>query len=251
MPNKQRTKKGENAISSIIRTSRDSIVKTVKDRYTGKRAPLNIAKDIKTIMSLMNTENKHVDTVATAQTVHNTSSLVYGIGTVAQGSADNQRTGDSIKVDSIDLLFDFIYSSGTPATSATQDQMFNWYLVRYLKTPSSSGTVAFNISEFLNQDGNSNYTPISLPNTDTNENFQVMSSGQVSIMLPYLPTVSSNVHKVVEVSHKCSFHQTYSGSASTTIVDNMTFLVFTAISPLNTGGLSSVTVSARMWYIDN
>ncbi len=253
MPRSRRSKTviGQSAISRFVRNGTNQAVAAVKERYTGKAAGANIAKDIKTIMSLMNTENKQVYTLATAQSVGSGAALVYGIGTVAQGTASNQRTGDSIKINRIDLNLKFIYSSGTQATSNQATQVFNWYLIRYLKTPATSGTTAFAISEFLNTDGDGLYTPLSFPNPDTNQNFQLMSSGSVELNLNLVPATSDAVSKVVSVSHPCSFHQDYSGAASTTITENMTFLVFTALNAANAGGVSQVVVNAAMWYIDN
>jgi len=246
-----KTLSGDNAINRIIRFSRDQVVKTVKDRYTGKKAGANIARDMKTILSLVNTEQKQVYTLAVTQTVTNIAPLVYGIGTMAQGTASNQRTGDSVKITRIDLAIAFSFSTGTAATSFIQTQTFNWYLVRYLKTPSSGGTASFAITEFLNIDGNSRSTPLSFPNPDTNENFQLMGSGQVDIDLQYVPATDCAKSKVVTISHDCSFHQSYNGAGSSTITDNMVYLVFTAYSGANTGGASGVTVNAAMWYIDN
>ena len=201
------------------------------------------------IKSLLNVEDKQVYTLATAQTVTNTSSLVYGIGTVAQGSASNQRTGDSIKINRIDLNLQFAYSCGTATIG--YNQIFNWYLVKFNKTPSTSGTTAFAIADFLNQDGNGNVTPLSFPNSDTNQDFTVLESGQVKVSVPYFVAANASASQIVTISKPCSYHQIYSGSASTTITDNMTFLVFTASAGINTGGTSTVTVSAAMWYIDN
>ncbi len=250
----KRTVKGNSAMSRIIKQSKDQVISSVKKRYTTKKGDINpamIAKDFKTVLSLLNTEAKHVDTVATYQQVHTTASLVYGIGTVAQGSADNQRTGDSIKINKIDLNLQFVFSTGTVATTSIQNQEFNWYLVRYLKTPASSGTTAFSISEFLNQDSAGNYTNMSLPNTDTNQNFLVMASGTKKIDLQFNTTSPTTYNTMECVSHNCSFHQDYSGSAATTITDGMLFLVFTGLASLNTGGVSGVLVSSRVWYIDN
>ncbi len=246
-----RTVTGSNAIARIARFSKDQVVGAVKARYTGPAAGANIARDMKTILSLVNTEDKQVYTLATTQAVQSTGSLVYGLGTMAQGTGGGQRIGDSIKINRIDLILNFSFASGTAATAAQANQTFNWYLVRYLKTPSSSGTVAFNISEFLNQDANGNYSVLSFPNTDTNENFQIMASGQQRIDLDVIPASSCTKSAVVTVSHPCSFHQDYTGSAATTIVNNMVFLVCTGLTTANTGGSSGVAIQSCMWFIDN
>jgi hypothetical protein len=235
----------------MVRHSTDQVVKAVKSRYTGKGAGMNIATDMKALMSLMNTEEKHIDTIQTAVSVVNSGSQIIGLGTMAQGTTSSTRTGDSIKVIRIDLLMAFTFSSGTTATSTVGQQTFNWYLVRYLKTPSTSGTSSFGIAEFLNQDPGNTYTPLSLTNTDTNQNFQLMGSGQVNIQLQAIPATTFQVTKVVELSHPCSFHQDYSGASASTITNNMVFLVVTALNASNTGGTSTVQFSERMMYVDN
>jgi hypothetical protein len=242
---------GSRAIISMAKRGTNQVVAAVKSRYTGKAAPKNIASDIKTIMSLMNTEDKQVYTLAATQTVSSTTSLVYGIGTIAQGSASNQRTGDSVKINRIQLNLKFTYSSGFPATAVVESQVYNYYLIRYLKTPSSSGTTAFAISEFLNSDANGNYTPSSFPNPDTNQNFSVIAAGQQIVELPFLPTVAATTSRLVSLDIPVSFHQDYSGSANTTITDNMLFMVFTALNPLNASGNTGVEVNCGIWYIDN
>lgn len=226
-------------------------MRSVKKRYTGKAAPKNIAKDMRTILSLLNVENKQVYTLATGQTVTQSAPLVYGLSTTSQGSGSANRTGDSIKVDRIDLILQFEYSTGTLATTSRQTQIFNWYLVRYLKTPSSGGTASFAITEFINVDGGGSSSAISFPNSDTNQNFDILKAGQVVIDLPYTAATSATTTRIVTHSQECSFHQTYNGSGTSNITDNMVYLVFTAASNANAGGTSLVTVQSCMWFIDN
>lgn len=245
---------GASAITRITRFAHDQLNRgavAVKNRYTGPNAVANIAKDLSLLKMVVNTEAKQVYTLAAAvQNVNSTTSLVYGIGTMAQGTSGSTRVGDSIKVFRIDLNLNFYYSSGTVCTN--NNQVFNWYLVRYLKTPSSSGTTAFAIADFLNVDGDGQITPSSFPNPDLNENFQIMSDGQVELQLPVIVSgTSSTSQRVISVSHECSFHQTYSGSANTTITDNMCFVVVTASRPINTGGSSGVAVQSCTWFLDN
>jgi len=223
----------------------------VKSRYGGKGASNNIARDLMLIKSLLNVEDKRIYTLAGYQAVTNATSLVYGIGTVAQGSANNQRTGDTIKINRIDLIMGFSYTSGTAATTAMCNQIFNYYVVKYNKTPSVSGTVAFNISDFLNQDNNTQYTPASFPNSELAEDFTVLASGTVHVRLPIFTTANSQEIELVNLSIPCSYHQEYNGAANTTIVDNMTFVVVTALEPVNVGGTSTCLIQAVMWYIDN
>lgn len=248
------TVSGNQAISRMTRFAHDQLVRgatAVRNRYTGPRAITNIAKDLSLLKMVVNTEAKQVYTTAAAiQNVTSTTSLVYGIGTMAQGTSGSTRVGDSIKIFRIDLNIAFYYSSGTACIN--NNQVFNWYLVRYLKTPSASGTSAFAIADFLNTDGNSQISPLSFPNSDLNEDFQIMGSGQVELQLPnWVAATDSTSQRVVPFSHECSFHQTYSGSANTTITDNMCFVVVTAARPANTGGSSGVAIQSCMWFLDN
>lgn len=246
------TKTGSSAIQQMVRVGNNianGAISAVKNRYLGPEGMSNMARDVGMLKMLVNTEEKQIFTLPSAQTVSNVSPLVYGIGTMAQGTASNQRVGDSVKITRIDLNLLFLYSSGT--TTVSFSQTFNWYLLRYKKTPASSGTTAFGIAEFLNADGGSQYTPISFPNPDTADNFQLMAAGQVALDLPVQTTVSTTASKVVSLSHNCNFHQEYNGSANTTITDNMCFVVLTAISGANTGGASQVVIQSAMWYVDN
>ncbi len=206
--------------------------------------------DVSRLMSIINTEDKSVSIANVAVTVNNTTPQIIGLPTVAQGTSSSTRIGDSILVNRIDLELTFSYS-GTAATATSINQHFRYWLVRYKKTPSSSGTTAFSITEFLNLDSGGNATPMSLPNTDTNENFQIMDVGEVEVILPTLSSATIQRSVTKTIRHNCHFHEEYNGSASTNICDNMTFLVVVAQNASNTGGASSITSTFRKWFIDN
>jgi hypothetical protein len=241
---------GSSAISAMIKHSKDQVIGAVRQRYTGKDAMRNIATDIHRLGSLMNTENKCVYTLATPQACSLAAPLIYGIGTTAQGTASNQREGNSIKIDRIDLNLSFNYNPGTVSTGTLLNQVYNWYLLRYLKTPLVNGTVAFAIGEFLNVDGNGNTSPLSFPNKDSDENFQLLSAGTLDIVVMQ-NTIPSTISRMVSQTLPVSFHQDYSGAAATTITDSMIFMVFTALNAANAASTSTVTVSTAIWYVDN
>jgi len=249
--NQRKPVEGKNAIIRFARNSRDQAVGFVKERYTGKNAAINIARDLSMLKSLMNTEDKHIDNVYASTSVVPTAAAVIGLGTVAEGSDSSQRTGRSVKLTKLDMLLNFQFSIGTLATAVNMNQIFNWYYIRYLKTPSSSGTSAFTITDFLNADVNSNVTPMSLINDDLNEDFSVLDAGQIDISFTDIAAGSSIKNKLVELTIPVNFHQTYNGTAASNIVDNMTFFVITALNPINAGGVSNVYISSRQWYIEN
>jgi hypothetical protein len=239
--------KGQSAISRIIKNSRDQVIDVAKRRYYDGGIS-QVKADIQSLRRMLNTEEKRIDTTLTATTVKSDTSLITGIGTMAEGSDSNQRTGRSVKVVRIDISMAFQFSSGVAATAINQAQNFKYYIVKYNKTTSNS---AFAIADFLNQDPGSNYTPLSLPNPDLNQNFTVLDTGLVDVVLPNIPATNAYVAKIVDISINRAFHQTYSSTTAASITDNMIFAVFTAFQPGNSGGNTNVAFSARCWYVDN
>lgn len=240
-------------MSRTIRNSSDVVERigvAVKNRYFGRNGINHMAKDLSLLKMIVNTEDKHADQ-AVSSSVTATTPVVLALPALVQGITDNTRIGDSVKIVRFDGNLLFQFSTGT--TTSNSSQIFNWYLVRYKKTPSSSGYSSFNISEFLDLDINSDYTPLSLPNSDTNENFQIMMSGTQRVVLPIVTVAGANVIEQIKVDfcHECNFHQEYNTSAYTGVCDNMCFLVLTAVVAANTGGNSLVVSNVRMWYVDN
>lgn len=253
MPSKNSKKvtKGSNALSKIISYSKDQVRGAVQRRYIKSGGLNQVKDDLRMLRRMLNTEAKHVDTITTITNVVATASVVQAVGTMAEGLDSNQRTGRSIKINRIDATFAFQYSTGTPATTSLQNQIFNWYFIKYNKTPSSSGATAFNISELLLVDPSGNYTPLSLPNPDTNENFSILASGEVNVVLHEATTVQSTAVQLVNLTIDKAFHQTFNSTTAASITDNMCFIVYTGLQGLNTGGVSNVASSIRMWYVDN
>jgi hypothetical protein len=245
----RKTTFGSRAVASMSRFSND-IVTQVSNRYSSRGGMIKLASDVSRLMSTINTEDKSIVLAPTAVVCSNTSSVVTPLPTIAQGITSSTRTGDSVLCNRIDAELFFQYS-GTAASALYAHQHFRWWIVRYKKTPASSGATAFPISEFLQTDANGNYTPLSQFNTDTNENFQVMVNGEVDLTLPTLATVQLTVDKTITIRHSCHFHQEYNGAAATNICDNMCFMIVVCSNPANVGGTCQITPSFRLWYIDN
>jgi hypothetical protein len=241
----------QSVLNRVFKHTRDQITTAVANRYSGPKSIGNIARDVTRLMSIINTEEKHIDLLPAATTVSLSSPIVVFVGGVAQGNTGTTRNGDSIKVNRIDLSLSFVFSTGTTASSTISNQQYRWWLVRWLKTPSTSGSSPFSLSDFLNVDANSYFSPLSFPNTDLNEDFQILDSGDVSLTLPIIGASSSTVQRTILHSKMCGFHQTYNGSLASNIVDNSVFFVCVASSGVNTGGSSTVTIGNRSLFIDN
>ena len=83
---------------TVFAKAKDYATSYTKKRYTNKKGNIDVGKitgDVAKLAKLLNVETKQVDTLATAITVLPTASQIYGVGTVSQGSAGNQRSGDS------------------------------------------------------------------------------------------------------------------------------------------------------------
>jgi hypothetical protein len=244
-----KTSIGAIALNSMSRFSTD-VVRAVSNRYTKKNGITNLARDVSRLMSVINTEAKRIDLNSGSYNVFDTSSAVIPLPSIANGTTDVTRIGDSVLINKIDMELLFKYT-GTAATATNSSQTYRYWCVRYKKTPPAAGTTPFNISEFLYQDAYGNYSPISMVNTDTNENFQVMFCGDVDLQLPTLASTQLAVTKTVTVRHDCHFHQAYNGPLSPNICDNMCFLIVVALNPANAAGSSVVVPFTRFWFVDN
>lgn len=243
---------GPSASNTIFKRMGDQVSRVVRNRYGGQMGLSKLTQDVSMLMGVVNTEEKNVDQLTGLTTVDTTNPYIAAILPPIQSLTGSGRIGDSILVNRIDLQIRFAYSTGTPATTSLQTQTFRWHLVRYLKTPSGgSGTGAFATADYLNVDSNGNFTPMSAPNSDLAEDFIVMETGLIELDLNLVTAGTSSVQKIIDISKPCHFHQTFTGSAVGTIVDNCVFLVFTALNASNTGGLSQIALTTRMFYIDN
>jgi hypothetical protein len=239
-PKKAGPKEGKSANKSIFQAGLD----IAKGRYTGKSGMANIVRDVAMLRSMLNTENKHVDTTSGLLTVIPTASSIFLPLAVAEGTDDNQRTGRSIKVDRLDIMIQFIFNDGT--TGTVSNQIFRYFIVKWLKGTSSVPSPT--ISQFLTQDASTNYSTLSFPNSDTSEDFKILDQGMVTVQQQYS---NSQVSKVVDISIPLNFHQTYSSTTAASQEDGFLAVIFVSQTPIGTAGASAVLPSCRMYYIDN
>lgn len=253
---KTRNARGQTALQKIATQSTSYISDGIKARYFSKDNKANfatLASDIGKLRSLLNTERKHVETTQNGATVVATAGTgsVYAINPPAEGTDAGNRTGRSIKAIRFDVSGEFIYSTGTVATTSLQRQTFNWYLVRNKSTSSSSGTTPFVVADILDPDSNSVYTPMSMMDPDNIVDFEIMQCGQEVVDLRFNTTAPSSGHKCFTFSHDCSLHQSFNNTTAASVTQNACFLMFTAMNPVNTGGVSTVSFVAREWFVDN
>jgi hypothetical protein len=245
---------GKSANQSIFARAKDQAVGFVKNRYASgnmKSNISNIAKDVMMLKSVLNTEDKHNDVLSFGNTATQSVPYQNNVCLLPEGSDSINRTGRSVKLNKIDLLMEFTFSQGALATAANSNQIYRWFLLQYLKTPSSGGSGNPLITEFLNNDPGGFISPMSLPNTDTNEDYRVLAQGQVDVVLPIATTVTTARSQIVDISVPVNIHQTYNGTAAANISDNAILLYCVALNPTNAGGVSNFGYSVRTWFIDN
>jgi len=242
----KRSTQGLSAAGTIFSRARDQIVTATRQRYTGPSGLANIARDMNRLRAVLNTENKHLDSLFGTQGATPAAPVIVNVTSPAEGDDSNQRQGRSIKIDRIDMLLQLQYGAGS--AGVFQDQTFRWFLVIWKKTPATGGSTPFPISNFLNQDVNANYSPLSFPNTDLAENFTILAQGEERLTLSYLSTAST---RIVDVSVPVSIHQTFAGSTAASVCDNAIFFVGTLLQVSAVGGQNTFTPQIRMWYVDN
>lgn len=209
---------------------------------------MNVANDINMLRKLINTEEKHVDSLMGVITV-----LVAGPGNVqittcAEGDDNNQRNGRSIKVFRFDLMMRFQWNGGTATVQANNH--YRWFLVRWNRVPTGGVGGGFAVADFVNTDySGTNYTPLSLPNTDNSQAFQILAEGLVQ--MPEQALQATTVERIVNITHQCSFHQTFNGSSTANLNSNSVQLVVLSMNNAAAGGVSQFEGCCRMWFIDN
>lgn len=229
---------------SIFARARDQVITAARRRYGGKSGVKNIATDVMMLKNMLNTENKHVDTLSTPITL-TVSGSVSWIAGPGLGNDNTNRNGRSIKLDKIDMI---CYTTWNAGAATNDDQYVRWFVVRYLKTASTAGSTPFSLSDFLNADPNSNHTVLSLPNTDLSEDFAILDQGLFKIPVYVSGATSSSI---VESSIPCSFHQTFDGTTNTSVCDNALFFVAVPLNTFGAGGQCNIQPQFRIWYVDN
>lgn len=242
---RRRTKLQNKAIAFQFRQSR--MDKPTSTPNLGSM--VQIQKAIRKIEGALNTEHNFLDQIASPQSVTSASSYVVAITPPAQGDNVGTRTGDSIKIDRLDIKMIFSYSAGSSVINTSQ--IFNWYIFRWNKTPTTSGSTPPAIGDLFLVDPSGNFTPQSLTNPYNNQNFQYITGGQTVVNLPIGGASSGAQNIPVEVSHDLVCKQKFSSTTAASITDNLLFMVLLAQYPINTSGASTVAYSIRQWYIDN
>lgn len=216
-----------------------------KQRYSGKKGVANIARDINMLRGLINTEEKQLVSGWVAQTVQSTAASINVLAAPAEGSDSNQRTGRSIKYNRITMFLNFTWNAGTSGNLATQT--FRWFILRWNNSP-STGVTTPSITDFLVQDPNAQFTPLSLPNPDTATDFAVIGTGLVTLTQPAQNQV---VDRFVEFDAPLGFHQTFNTTAASGACTNMLSICVVSMHAFGAGGQSNYTGNIRTYYIDN
>jgi hypothetical protein len=255
MSNRRRKTKVDNAAAGIMcRWSQPSMP---TGRGTNLSTMSGLSREVGRLRRNLNTEQKFIDQLTSLTTVDSANSNVLAITPPAQGDTQNLRDGNSIKVVRMDLNILFAFTVNDNDLTSQANQIFHWYIFRWKKTPTSSGSTPPTIGDIFLVDGNGNYSTLSLLNVNTNQNYQLMANGEVCVEPK--TTVSggtddySTAREMVHIVHNCEFHQYFSSTTAASITDNLCFMVFLASNVQNSGAgsASSYQASIRTWFVDN
>jgi len=240
------------ADKSIFVRAKDYVIDAGRRRYGGKDAVKNIIHDVGLIKTMLNTELKHVRNLQGATTCNTTTSVVGGnnsILPIAAGTDNNQRTGRSVKLHHMDVLFRFDWYGGSTGLVGTQ--VFRWFVVLCKDLNSSNTSSA--IGNFLDVDPNSNYTPQSMRNIDLHDQFRVLAEGQVELDMyaSFTSGVNGQLSRIVPLTLPLGIHQNFSNTTSASCETNYLQIFVVALNTGGTGTVSTVSWVSQTYFVDN
>lgn len=226
-----------------------------KKRYVRKGGPnmKNIIKDVKMLKHLTNAEKKRTDdtqiaanSVAQINGVGVTGALAYIITpTIAQGLTNASRIGNSLKLVSCCLDFNF----GSQASLLSRIE-FKYYIV-CRPDNSTSYPVATSLAQFFEVNPFSSVIDsFSARDPEYFSAFKVIKQGKV--VLPEDSITGGFGNKQVKIPLRLNHHLKYNTNASIVTTKNELMLFVTASSgdvALLTGG--TFQYNARFYYTDN
>ncbi len=202
----------------------------------------NLARQVGTIMSFMNTEKKRIDTDLASQTFGANDGFLQAVSAPAHGDGAGQRNGNSIKLYSWQITGRI--AQQTSVQNAIRGKVI---LFAYEQTPDVP-----TVADFIDTDGAGNLSSMSLRNPDKMGDFKVLAS--TKFICPQRAVTGLETDTVFQLYGKFkNLHQRFTGSASSTITSNQLYLLFL----IDDGTTASSTgayikgLKARINYIDN
>lgn len=187
-----------------------------------------VARSVRFLKSVVNTERKFIDTGVLSSGVNNTGTVVYFSG-VAQGTDQQTRIGNSIKAMQV-----YVRGSMVMSASATTT------IVRMI---------------LIRDNNNQGTTPLVgdiLATADVNAQLSQFNGKRFTILADRCYNLDINNRRVISytIFRKLGFHIKYGGSSAAPSQqrDNGLFMLIISNEPTN---LPSVTYNSRTRFIDN
>lgn len=228
----------------------------VKSRYGSWSKPKisKIASDVAMLKHLVNVEKKRTDVTLSAPTglgqfanegLATTGAYITRITpTIAQGVADNQRTGNSLKIVSAMININFVQQSANH-----NSQRLTWYVINIPEEDMPTSSV---LTKFLEENpfsGVIDYNSSRDPEYFTQ--FKIVRSGSVYLKADpthLAPAMSANVKCPLKLNH----HLKYNSNATSDSTKNQFYILVVADRgdvSLNTG--ATIQYNTRWYYTDN
>jgi len=183
-------------------------------------------------------DTKYVDLVTTFSGVKSTAATGGLVGAIAGGTGEGQRVGNDIRI--IRYLVTMRLKHGSEST----DQWFRLLMVRS-KTGNSDTNPA--LTDILNNDSNSNTTPMSLRNVNNLEDWEILLDKTIKLT-NHTGALNHSV-ALQQFQIDTCFPQRFSGTGSSSIIRNPVFWYLVTDAPnTTTGALGQITF--RIMYSD-
>lgn len=182
-------------------------------------------------------DTKYVDQLTTYTGLKRSVAIMNIVGDIQGGSGEGQRVGNDIR------LIKYIVTWEAQHGSSNLDQTLRLIMVRS-KTGNSATAPA--LSEIINLDGRSTYSPTSLRHVNSLEDYEILLD---KVMMLPCEVATNHALKTASYNVDVCFPQRFSGTGSGTVIRNPVFyILLTNGDNTTTGGLG--TLSFRIMYSD-
>jgi len=220
------------------------------NKKKGYNNRMKLYKEVAALKKMVNAEKKNADYVSTAlidfaqNSGAGSGGLCFTIApNIPQGSSEDQRNGDSIKVCSLCIQFE-VMNNGL---LTLQDTRYKFYIFRQAKNPVAAGTA---YTDFLEPNAFSGVIDY-----NSNRNYQNFNDftmiGMVSGLIKQSYTAGIQSKKQHIVARKQNFHIRFDKGA-TTLMTNQIYVLAVADSGDKAGTNKLMfQISHRLFFYDN
>lgn len=232
----------------------------IRGRYFKGKGFMNpnmdqIAKDVMTLKGIVNAEKKNVDSAdATSYNFAQNNGAFTGsnvlniLPNIAQGTTEDTRNGDSIKLNSAMIQFEI---TGPTYADQVRDMHYKILIIKLLDPTRESTTNLILTGMFENNTFSNVIDYNSNRNYQKFDHFQILATRKGVVKLTPNDKATSAHTKQIKIPLKLGFHVRYD-KGTTNVLRNGIYAVFLAdTGDTTTANRINFQWSSRFWFYDN